>query len=96
MKKKSTTATFNPDTPITQADIDAGTLIPRKRVAGRVVMPKKRVTLYLDAALVDQFKHMAGKRGYQTLINETLKTSLNQASLEGVLRRVIREELKHS
>ncbi len=96
MKKKSTTATFNPDTPITQADIDAGTLIPRMRVAGRVVMPKKRVTLYLDAALVDQFKHMAGKRGYQTLINETLKTSLNQASLEGVLRRVIREELKHA
>jgi uncharacterized protein (DUF4415 family) len=96
MKKKSTTATFDPDTPITQADIDAGALIPRKRVAGRAVMPKKRVTLYLDAALVDEFKRMAGARGYQTIINETLKTSLSQTSLEGVLRRVIREELKRA
>ncbi len=94
MKKKSTAATFDPDTPITQADIDAGALIPRKRIAGRAVLPKKRVTLYLDAALVEQFKLMAGKRGYQTIINETLKTSLHQASLEVMLRRLIREELK--
>ena len=94
MKKKSTPATFDPDTPITQADITAGALIPRKRIAGRAVLPKKRVTLYLDAALVEQFKSMAGKRGYQTIINETLKTSLHQASLEGMLRRLIREELK--
>ena len=74
MKKKSTTATFDEDAPITQADIDADRLVLRKRVAGRVVQPKKRVTLYLDAALVEQFKSMAGERGYQTLINETLKT----------------------
>ena len=96
MKKKSTTATFDPDTPITQADIDVGALIPTKRIAGRAVTPKKRVTLYLDAALVDEFKRRAGARGYQTIINETLKTSLSQASLEGVLRRVIREDLKHT
>ena len=94
MKKKSTTATFDPDTPITQADIDSGALVLRKRVAGRAVLPKKRVTLYLDAALVEQFKRMAGKRGYQTIINETLKSSLHQTSLEGMLRRLIREELK--
>ena len=94
MKKKSTTTTFDPDTPITQTDIDSGALILRKRVAGRAVQPKKRVTLYLDAALVDQFKRMAGKRGYQTIINETLKSSLHQTSLEGMLRRLIREELQ--
>jgi len=94
MKKKSTTETFDEDVPISQADIDAGRLVLRKRVAGRLVQPKKRVTLYLDAALVEQFKSMAGARGYQTLINETLKTSLHQADLEGTLRKVIREELK--
>jgi uncharacterized protein (DUF4415 family) len=94
MKKKSTIKTFDPDTPITQADINSGALILRKRVAGRAVLPKKRVTLYLDAALVDQFKRMAGKRGYQTIINETLKSSLHQSSLEDMLRRLIREELK--
>lgn len=95
MKKKSTTATFDEDTPISQADIEAGKLVLRKRVAGRLVQPKKRVTLYLDAATVEQFKSMAGARGYQTLINETLKTSLHQADLEGTLRKVIREELKN-
>ena len=34
MKRKSTTATFDEDTPITQADIDSGKLILRKRAAG--------------------------------------------------------------
>ena len=94
MKKKSTTATFDENPPVTQADIDAGRLAQRKRVGGRVVQPKKRVTLYLDAGIVDYFKEKAGQRGYQTLINETLKTSLDQADLDATLRKVIREELK--
>ena len=94
MSKKSTTATFDEDAPITLADIDAGKLVLRKRVEGRVVQPKKRVTLYLDASLVERFKGMAGERGYQTLINETLKTSLQQSDIETTIRKVIREELK--
>ncbi|MGL1833325.1 BrnA antitoxin family protein [Rhodocyclaceae bacterium SMB388] len=93
MSKKSTTETFD-DAPISQDDIDAGRLRLRKRVDGRVVQPKKRVTLYLDAALVERFKEMAGDRGYQTLINEALKTSLRQADMETTIRKVIREELK--
>jgi uncharacterized protein (DUF4415 family) len=94
MSKKSTTATFDEDAPITLADIDADKLVLRKRVEGRVVQPKKRVTLYLDASLVERFKGMAGERGYQTLINETLKTSLQQSDIETTIRKVIREELK--
>lgn len=94
MSRKSITANFDEDAPITQNDIDAGKLPPRKRIAGRVVPPKKRVTLYLDANLVDRFKEMAGERGYQTLINETLKSSLQQADFEAMIRKVIREELK--
>ena len=94
MRKKSTTAIFDEDAPITQADIDAGRLVLRKRVEGRVALPKKRVTLYLDAALVERFKEMAGERGYQTLINETLKSSLQQSDMEATIRKVIREELK--
>ncbi len=93
MKKLSTTPTFDNDTPITQADIDAGKLVLRTRNAGRVVQPKKRVTLYLDVAVVDRFKQMAGERGYQTLINETLKSSMQQADMADTLRQVIREEL---
>lgn len=94
MKKKSTTTTFDEDLPISQGDIDAGRLILRKRAGGRVLVSKKRITLYLDAALVERFKGMAGERGYQTLINETLKTSLQQTDIEAAIRKVIREELK--
>jgi uncharacterized protein (DUF4415 family) len=94
MKKKSTTPTFDEATPITQGDIDAGRLVLRQRTAGRVVQPKKRVTLYLDAVVVERFKGMAGERGYQTLINETLKSSMQQSDIAETLRQVLREELK--
>jgi uncharacterized protein (DUF4415 family) len=94
MSKKSITATFDEDMPITQSDIDAGRLVLRKRVHGQVAQRKKRVTLYLDASIVDHFKDMAGERGYQTLINESLKTTLGQADLETTLRKVIRQEWK--
>ncbi len=94
MSKKSITASFDEDAPISEADIDAGKLVLRQRIEGRVIQPKKRVTLYLDAALVERFKGMAGERGYQTLINETLKSALQQSDIETTIRKVIREELK--
>lgn len=37
---------------------------------------------------------MAGARGYQTLINETLKSSVQNADITETLHQVIREELK--
>jgi predicted DNA binding CopG/RHH family protein len=92
MKRKSTIV-IDDDIPITQADIDDGRLILRKRVAGRVVQPKKRVTLYLDVSLVEHFKELAGSRGYQTLINETLKKAIQQVSIETAIRQTIRDEL---
>ena len=94
MSKKFITATVDEDAPLTRADIDAGKLVLRKRVEGRVVQPKKRVTLYLDASLVERFKAMSGERGYQTLINETLRAALQQSDMEATIRKVIREELK--
>ena len=63
------------------------------RVAGKVVpRGKTRLTMYLDAAVVEFFKARAGARGYQTLINEALKQAIEHESLENTLRRVIREE----
>jgi uncharacterized protein (DUF4415 family) len=63
------------------------------RVAGKVVpRGKRRLTMYLDAAVVEFFKVRAGSRGYQTLINEALKQAIERESLENALRRVIREE----
>ncbi|MFZ4534978.1 BrnA antitoxin family protein [Propionivibrio sp.] len=93
MNKKSTSKIFDDDAPITQTDIDAGKLVLVKREAGRVVRPKKRVTLYLDADVVERFKQQAGERGYQTLINETLKSAFHHADIEETIRKVIREEL---
>jgi hypothetical protein len=49
--------------------------------------------MYLDADLVAFFKTKAGGRGYQTLINETLRESVSGEELERLLRRIIREEL---
>ena len=83
------------DKPITQADIDSGKLKLVKRDAGgAVIQNKQRVNIFLDAATLDYFKNKAGGRGYQTLINETLKQSMQSENLESVIRKTIREELR--
>lgn len=53
---------------------------------------KTRLTMYLDTAVVEYFRSRSGGRGYQTLINETLKQAVERESLEDTLRRVLREE----
>jgi uncharacterized protein (DUF4415 family) len=57
-----------------------------------VARRKTRLTMYLDNALIEYFKAKAGSRGYQTLINETLKHAILREDLESTLRRVLREE----
>src|SRR5215831_18299058 len=49
--------------------------------------------ILLDTGLVESFKAKAGERGYQTLINDTLRQARERENLEETLRRVIREEL---
>lgn len=71
---------------------------------GRITEPapepagKVKITIRLDADIVDHFLARAdesgGSVGYQTLINEALRRSLEAPALETVIRRVIREELK--
>jgi hypothetical protein len=53
------------------------------------------VTILLDVGLIEYFKAQAGERGYQTLINETLRQAVGHDDLEARLRRIIREELHH-
>ncbi len=55
---------------------------------------KVRVNIFLDAEIVAYFKTMAGGRGYQTLINESLKSNIRNNNLESTIRRIIREELQ--
>ena len=61
---------------------------------------KVRITIRLDADIVDYFKsqvHKAGGGNYQTMINSALREYLNkrlEPLNETILRRVIREELQ--
>ncbi|MFA7241176.1 MAG: BrnA antitoxin family protein [Sulfuricellaceae bacterium] len=105
MKQTSTIKT--PDTSnddackLTQADFDRA----RFRIGGKDVgraewqlavrarVGKMRINIMLDAPIVDHFKALAGERGYQTLINDTLRRVIETGHLEADLRRVIREEL---
>jgi uncharacterized protein (DUF4415 family) len=92
MNRSSSSKTYDEqdDYPkITQADLDRATF----RVDLREVPRKQRVTIMLDTGLVEYFKAQAGKRGYQTLINEALRRVVEGEDLEARLRRIIREEL---
>jgi hypothetical protein len=73
------------------ADVTAAPLPPADEGALR---GKTRLTMYLDVNVVEYFRTRAGGRGYQTLINETLRRAIEQENLENVLRRVIREEAR--
>jgi uncharacterized protein (DUF4415 family) len=63
---------------------------------------KTRITLYLDNEVLETFRERAENAGigYQTLINETLKSHIKDSSeqplTESALRRVLREELTSS
>ncbi|MCX5832784.1 MAG: BrnA antitoxin family protein [Deltaproteobacteria bacterium] len=74
---------------VTQADINRA----RFRVNLQDAPRKQRVNIMLDTGVIAFFKTKAGERGYQTLINETLKRSIHQEEIETLLRRIVREEL---
>jgi uncharacterized protein (DUF4415 family) len=77
---------------VTQADLDRATF----RVGLKSVSRKQRITILLDTGLVEYYKARAGERGYQTLINDTLRQAIALDDLETTLRRVIREEMQHA
>lgn len=58
---------------------------------------KTRITMYLDDAILEEFRNRADAagKGYQTLINDALREYLSNSStnLEETLRKVIREEM---
>ena len=60
---------------------------------------KTRITMYLDAAVLQAFRNQAEAegKGYQTLINDALRRAISQSGeqiTEEKLRRIIREEIK--
>lgn len=95
MSKNSISKTSMDEYPeVSQADFERSVL----RKGLKSVEKKQRITIMLDAGVVGYFKAKAGKRGYQTLINETLRQFISsdtggQGGLEETLRKIIREEL---
>jgi len=68
----------------------------------RALIPTKgktRITIYIDDAVLDEFRARAEKAdtGYQTMMNDALKAYLagsrEEPITESALRRIIREEL---
>ena len=79
----------------------------RKGTRGRIVHGddaatsaggKAKITIRLDQDVVDHFMaksdQAGGTVGYQTLINDALRRSIDSPSLEAMVRRAIRDELR--
>lgn len=92
MSKKSISRISDDYPEITQKEMDRAVF----RVGLKAVPHKQRVSIMLDTAIIEWFKQKAGQRGYQTLINQTLKEIMGAASLEDLVRRVVREELSRA
>ncbi len=75
---------------LTQADMDRA----KFRVGFKPASRKQRITILLDTGIIEYFKAKAGASGYQSLINEALRGVKDRDSLEDVVRRVVREELR--
>ena len=57
---------------------------------------KTRITIYIDDAILKRFKTESEKsgKGYQTLINDALRTHLVDPPVtQEVIRKIVREEL---
>ena len=60
---------------------------------------KTRITIYIDDAILEEFRARAEEAGtgYQTMINDALKEYLNKSIepplTETILRRVLQEEM---
>ncbi|HET7400397.1 MAG TPA: BrnA antitoxin family protein [Usitatibacter sp.] len=69
-----------------------------KRVAASPQKGKTRISIFIDNAILAEFRARAEKAGtgYQTMMNEALRSYLSKAGMpvtEEVLRNVLREEM---
>ncbi len=65
---------------------------------GPVIKGKTRISIFIDKAILEEFRARAEKvgMGYQTMMNEALRTYLAEAHrplTEQILRNVLRQEI---
>jgi uncharacterized protein (DUF4415 family) len=63
------------------------------RIGLKPVGKKLKVNITLDPDVVAWYKAQAGGRGYQTLMNATLREAMRGRQIADTLRQIIREEL---
>ena len=73
----------------------------RRGAVVRAPSGKTRITIRIDDDILQWFReqvHKAGRGNYQTLINDSLRSFMRQKqeSLETILRRVIRDEIRRA
>jgi len=92
MKEKITSPTLDDldEVPPLTAEFFANAV---HRVGLKPVGKKMKINITLDPEVVAWYKAKAGGRGYQTLINATLREAMRGADIAEILRQVIREEL---
>ncbi|MEJ7137765.1 BrnA antitoxin family protein [Amphibiibacter pelophylacis] len=83
-------------------EAEAVRLRPLAQVLADSEKGRQRITISLDRTVVDQFKALAGGRGYQSLINSTLRAALStqggsagSAPLE-TIKQALREVLQEA
>jgi uncharacterized protein (DUF4415 family) len=105
MKQTSTTKTVatseDEAPPLSQANFDGASFRIGKKVVSRSEwqtavrgrVAKQRISIMLDAPIIARYKAIAGERGYQTLINDTLRRAVEGEHFVQDMRNAIREEL---
>lgn len=60
----------------------------------RARITKKRISIMLDAPIIQHFKAVADERGYQTLINYALRRAVEGEHLADDVRVIVRDGLR--
>lgn len=66
------------------------------RMAFSTALKKQKISITLDPDVLAWYRTQAGGRGYQTLINATLREAMRGQQMADTVRQVIREELRHA
>jgi len=64
------------------------------RAAFGAVLKKQKINITLDPDVLAWYRTKAGGRGYQTLINATLREAMRGQQVAETVRQVVREEMR--
>jgi len=66
------------------------------RTAFSAALKKQKINITLDPDVLAWYRTQAGGRGYQTLINATLREAMRGQQIAETVRQVVREEMRRA